>query len=55
MNKLILLFSIITFSPIILSAQSFEELKKGIEQLQNNDEELDHKIYQLEKQIDDIL
>jgi dipeptidyl aminopeptidase/acylaminoacyl peptidase len=55
MNKLILLFVFMAFTTGFSVAQSFDEVTKGIEQLQNNNEDLDHKINQLEKQIDDIL
>jgi len=55
MNKLILLFVFIVFYPGNSNAQSFDELKKEIGQLQNYNEGLDHKINQLEKQIDDVL
>jgi dipeptidyl aminopeptidase/acylaminoacyl peptidase len=35
-------------------AQNFDELKKGIEQLKTNNEELDHRLDQLAKAIDDV-
>ncbi len=55
MNKLILLFIFLSFITFTATSQSADELKKGIERLQSNDNELDHKINKLEKQIDDIL
>ena len=55
MNKLILLLAIFAVIPAFSIAQSADELTRGIEQLKNYDNELDHKIDQLAKQIDDVL
>jgi dipeptidyl aminopeptidase/acylaminoacyl peptidase len=55
MNKLILFLVFIAFATVHLVAQTSDDLTKGIKQLQNYDENLDHKIDQLQKQIDDIL
>lgn len=55
MNKSIALFILISIFSTFSYAQSNEEMKKGIEQLQNNDENLNHEIDRLSKQIDDVL
>jgi len=55
MKQLILLFLLLTIFSITISAQPVFDLKQEIEQLQKNDSELDHKIYRLEKLIDDVL
>ena len=55
MNKLILFFVFIAFTVCHIVAQTPDELTNGIKQLQNYNENLDHKIDQLQKQIDDIL
>lgn len=55
MKQLILLSAFLTLFSVIISAQPVTDLKQEIEQLQNHDNELDHKINQLEKLIDDVL
>ncbi len=55
MNKLILFLVFIAFATVHLVAQTSDDLTKGIKQLQNYDENLDHKIDQMQKQVDDIL
>lgn len=55
MNKRIILLVFIVIASGISVAQSIDELKKGIDQLISNDEDINHKINQIEKQIDDIL
>lgn len=55
MSKSILLFILFSFLVGITNSQTTDELKKGIEQLQRSDENLDHKIDRLEKLIDDVL
>jgi dipeptidyl aminopeptidase/acylaminoacyl peptidase len=55
MKQPILLFLLLILFTITISAQPVSELNQVLEQLQNNDSELNHKINQLEKLIDDVL
>jgi dipeptidyl aminopeptidase/acylaminoacyl peptidase len=55
MKQPILLFLLLILFSNTISAQPVSELNQVLEQLQNNDSELTHKINQLEKLIDDVL
>ncbi len=55
MKSRILFTLLILFTTIIVKAQAETDLEKIVNELQNNEEALDHKIDQLSKIIDDIL
>ncbi len=55
MKSRILFTLLILFTTIIVKAQTETDLEKIVNELQNNEEALDHKIDQLSKKIDDIL
>ncbi|MCG6185759.1 alpha/beta hydrolase family protein [Maribellus maritimus] len=55
MKKSTLLVTLFTLCALFTNAQNTDSLKKEIEQLQNSNENMDHRIDQLAKMIDDIL
>ncbi|QGY43020.1 prolyl oligopeptidase family serine peptidase [Maribellus comscasis] len=55
MKKSTMLVTLFTLCALFTNAQNTDSLKEEIEQLQNSDENMDHRIDQLAKMIDDVL